>query len=280
MKLIRTALLGSCFLLTGPVVGFGSEVLTLATTTSTEDSGLLKAILPDFEKANDATVKVVAVGTGEALKLARDGNADVVLVHARAQEDQFVSEGFGKDRRDVMYNDFIVVGPSNDPASITRTRSAAQAFAAIAEHKATFVSRGDESGTHSREKAIWKQAGVNPEGGWYLSLGQGMGSTLMVADEKKAYTLSDRGTYLAMRARLPALSILFGGDRLDANPDPSLRNQYGVIAVNPEKHPHVKYELALKFIRWITSPETQKRIGIFGADKFGQPLFYPSSLKE
>jgi tungstate transport system substrate-binding protein len=249
--------------------------MTLATTTSTQDTGLLAAILPDFEKAHDAKVKVVALGTGQALKLARDGNADVVLVHAREQEDQFVADGFGKDRRDVMFNDFVLVGPKDDPVSIREKKTAADAFAAIAARKAAFVSRGDESGTHSREKAIWKQAKVVLESDWYLSVGQGMGATLVFANEKKAYTLVDRGTYLSMKERLPELAILVGGGRIEENTDPSLRNPYGIIAVNPEKHPHVKYELALQFIRWITSPETQKRIGAFGIDKFGQPLFHP-----
>jgi tungstate transport system substrate-binding protein len=252
-----------------------SQEMTLATTTSTQDTGLLAAILPDFEKANDVKMKVVAVGTGQALKLARDGNADVVLVHAREQEDQFVADGFGKDRQDVMFNDFVLVGPKDDPVSIRSQKTAAEAFAAIAARKAAFVSRGDESGTHTREKAIWKQAQVVPESNWYLSVGQGMGATLVFANEKKAYTLSDRGTYLSMKDRLPELAILVGGSRIEENTDPSLRNPYGVIAVNPEKHPHVKYELALKFIRWMTSPETQKRIGAFGVDKFGQPLFHP-----
>jgi tungstate transport system substrate-binding protein len=251
------------------------QEMTLATTTSTRDTGLLAAILPHFEKAQDVKVNVVAVGTGQALKLARDGNADVVLVHAREQEDQFIADGFGRDRRDVMFNDFVLVGPKDDPASIRNKKSAADAFAAIAAGRGAFVSRGDESGTHTREKAIWKQAKVTPGGSWYFSVGQGMGATLVFANEKKAYTLSDRGTYLSMKERLPDLAILVGGSRIEENTDPSLRNPYGVIAVNPEKHPHVKYELALEFIRWITSPETQKRIGMFGVDKFGQPLFHP-----
>jgi tungstate transport system substrate-binding protein len=256
-----------------------AQEMTLATTTSTEDTGLLAAILPDFEQAHDVKVKVVAVGTGQALKLARDGNADVLLVHARQQEDQFIAEGFGKDRRDVMFNDFVVVGPADDPASIRGSKSTANAFAAIAARKVAFASRGDESGTHSREKAIWEQARIAPAGDWYLSIGQGMGSTLTFANEKKAYTLSDRGTYLSMKERLPALTILFGGTRISENPDSALLNPYGVIAVNPEKHSHVKYDLALQFIRWITSPEVQKRIGAFGVEKYGQPLFHPWGTK-
>jgi tungstate transport system substrate-binding protein len=268
-------LVGLALLVGGTTRAPALQEMTLATTTSTQDTGLLAAILPDFEKANDAKVKVVAVGTGQAIKLARDGNADVVLVHAREQEDQFVAEGFGKDRQDVMFNDFVLVGPKDDPISMRSQRTAAEAFAAIAARKAPFISRGDESGTHTREKAIWKQAQIVPAGEWYASIGQGMGAVLMFTNEKKGYTLSDRGTYLSMKDRLPELAILVGGSRIEENTDPSLRNPYGVIAVNPAKHPHVKYELALKFIRWITSPETQKQIGAFGVDKLGQPLFHP-----
>lgn len=253
------------------------QEMILATTTSTADSGLLDAILPAFERAYGVRVKVVAVGTGQALKLGQDGNADVVLVHARAQEDQFVAEGWGVDRRDVMYNDFVLVGPKQDPAGITGMATAAEAFKAIAARQATFASRGDESGTHAKEKSIWKQAGIEPEGDWYNSLGQGMGDTLIFANEKGAYTITDRGTYLSMRDKLPNLIILVGGDSIAQNTDKSLLNPYGVIAVNPAKHPHVRFDLAEKFIDWITSAETQKRIGEYGVDKFGQPLFYPSA---
>ncbi len=255
------------------------QEMILATTTSTLDSGLLDVILPVFEKANSVKVKVVAVGTGQALKLGQDGNADVVLVHARAQEDQFVADGWGVDRRDVMYNDFIIVGPTQDPAGIQGMAAATEAFKAIASKQATFASRGDNSGTYTKEKDLWKQAGVDPKGDWYKSLGQGMGDTLVFANEKGAYTLSDRGTYLSMKDRLPNLTILVGGASIKENSDRSLLNPYGVIAVNPAKHPNVKFDLAEKFINWITSAETQQLIGNYGVDKFGQPLFYPNATK-
>jgi len=251
------------------------EELTLATTTSTADTGLLAAILPAFEKANTCKVKVIAVGTGQALKLAMDGNADVVLVHARAKEDEFIAQGWGTGRQDVMYNDFVIVGPASDPAGIRGKTSAAEAFKAIAQGSASFVSRGDESGTHTKEKEIWMTAGITPGGDWYKSVGQGMGETLMLANEKTSYALSDRGTFLAMRARLPNLTILFGGEKISENPDLSLHNPYGVIAVNPAKHAHTKHELAIRFVQWITSPQVQKEIGAFGVEKFGQALFHP-----
>jgi len=258
-----------------------AQEMILATTTSTLDSGLLDVILPVFEKANSVKVKVVAVGTGQALKLGQDGNADVVLVHARAQEDQFVADGWGVDRRDVMYNDFIIVGPTQDPAGIQGMAAATDAFKAIASKQAAFASRGDNSGTDTKEKDLWKQAGVNPKGAWYKSLGQGMGDTLVFANEKGAYTLSDRGTYLSlsMKDRLPDLTILVGGASIKENGDKSLLNPYGVIAVNPAKHPNVKFDLAEKFINWITSAETQQLIGNYGVDKFGQPLFYPNATR-
>lgn len=267
----------ACSPAAAPAAAPQAQEMILATTTSTDDSGLLDAILPAFERAYGVRVKVVAVGTGQALKLGQDGNADVVLVHARAQEDQFVAEGWGVDRRDVMYNDFVLVGPKQDPAGIKGLATAAAAFKAIAARQATFASRGDESGTHAKEKSIWKQAGIEPEGDWYNSLGQGMGDTLIFANEKGAYTITDRGTYLSMREKLPNLTILVGGDSIAQNTDKSLLNPYGVIAVNPARHPHVKFDLAEKFIDWITSAETQKRIGDYGVDKFGQPLFYPNA---
>ena len=254
-------------------------VLRLATTTSTEDSGLLDAILPDFEQRHDARVDVVAVGTGQALELGRRGDADVVLVHARSAEDQFIAEGFGTARADVMYNDFVLVGPEADPAGIRQAASAAEALARIAQAQATFVSRGDDSGTHSKELSIWKSADLEPDpaSGWYLSIGQGMGETLQMADEREGYTLSDRGTYLSMSERLPGLTILVGGANIAENPDPSLLNPYGVIPVNPETVPGVNLELAEAFATWLTAPDTQARIGAFGADVYGQPLFHPNA---
>jgi len=253
-----------------------ARVLRLATTTSTQDSGLLDAILPDFERQYNAKVQVVAVGTGQALKLGENGDADVVLVHARKQEDAFVAAGNGINRRDVMYNDFIIVGPADDPAGIKGMPKATDAFKAIAAKSATFDARGDQSGTSTKELSIWASAGLTPTAklGWYKSLGQGMGETLIAANEQRAYTLSDRGTYLAMRDKLPNLQILVGGATLAENKDKTLLNPYGVIPVNPQKHPNVNAELAEQFAAWITSPDTQAKIGAFGKDKFSQPLFF------
>jgi len=246
-----------------------AQKLILATTTSTADSGLLDYLLPDFEARYNAKVEVIAVGTGQAIKTGEQGDADVLLVHDRPKEDKFVADGYGVNRQDVMYNDFVIVGPKDDPAGIKGMTDAAAALAKIAETQATFASRGDESGTHSKEKVIWAKMGIEPGGDWYFSLGQGMGETLTFANEKGAYALTDRGTYLSRREGLE-LPILVEGD-------PILFNPYGVIAVNPEKHPHVKYELAMKFIEWLTSVDTQEKIGEFGRDKFGMPLFTSDS---
>jgi tungstate transport system substrate-binding protein len=253
------------------------QVLRLATTTSTADSGLLDAILPDFEQRYNAKVEVVAVGTGQALKLGQNGDADVVLVHARKQEDAFVANGFGVNRRDVMYNDFIIVGPSDDPAGIKAQAQAADAFKAIAAKQAIFNARGDNSGTAAKELSIWASAGISPteQISWYKSLGQGMGETLIAANEQGAYTLSDRGTYLSMHDKLPNLIVLVGGATINENKDKALLNPYGVIPVNPAKHQGIKAELAEQFATWITSPATQTLIGAYGKDTFGQPLFYP-----
>src|SRR3990172_8558511 len=254
-------------------------VLRLATTTSTADSGLLDAILPSFEEAFNARVDVVAVGTGQAIELGQNGDADVILVHARAREDEFVAAGYGLARSDVMYKDFIVVGPQADPAGIQGLATAAEAFAAIAAAEARFASRGDDSGTHAKELSIWTAGGLepSPDQGWYLSLGQGMGETLQFANESGAYTLADRGTYLAKRENLPDLIILFGGESIAENPDAKLYNPYGVIPVNPELHEGIQAELAQQFVEWLTSVETQEQIGAYGVDRYGQPLFYPDS---
>lgn len=242
--------------------------LILATTTSTEDSGLLEYILPDFEAKYNAEVDVIAVGTGQALELGQNGDADVVLVHSRAREDQFVADGYGTARYDVMYNDFILIGPAADPAGIKGMTDATAAFAKIAETGSTFVSRGDDSGTHSKEKAIWKAAEVTPEGDWYISAGQGMGEVLTMSDEMGAYTLSDRATYVARQATGLKLEILVEGD-------PILFNPYGVIPVNPEKHPNINAELGQAFADWITSLETQELILSFKLND--QSLFTPDS---
>jgi tungstate transport system substrate-binding protein len=256
-------------------------VLRLATTTSTQDSGLLDAILPLFEQWHNARVDVIAVGTGQALEIGAKGDADVVLVHARAREDKFVADGDGVNRKDVMYNDFIVVGPRADPAGIRGLASAKEAFARIAAASAAFASRGDDSGTYTKEKSIWASAAITPtkDSGWYLSLGQGMGETLLTANEKSGYTLTDRGTWLSMQTKLPNLALLLGGATIAENKDKGLLNPYGVIPVNPEKHPGVNFELATKFADWMTSPDVQRLIGEYGQDKYGQPLFYASAAQ-
>ncbi|NLH09509.1 MAG: extracellular solute-binding protein [Chloroflexi bacterium] len=242
--------------------------LILSTTTSTADSGLLDYILPDFEEKTGIEVDVIAVGTGQALEMGRAGDADVVLVHSRAAEDQFVAEGHGTERYDVMYNDFIIIGPPSDPAGISGMESAAEAFARIAETESIFVSRGDESGTHNKELAIWKEAGIEPSGDWYQSAGQGMGAVITIANEQQGYTLSDRATFVAFDAEGLELVILVEGD-------PILFNPYGVIPVNPETHPGVNYEAAQQFAEWITSLETQELIASFEVN--GMQLFIPDS---
>jgi tungstate transport system substrate-binding protein len=248
----------------------GSQNLIMATTTSTADSGLLDYILPDFEEEYGARVDVVAVGTGQALTLGEDGNADVLLVHARAREDAFMEAGHGVRREDVMYNDFIIVGPAGDPAGIAGMIDAAAAFQKIAESESQFVSRGDDSGTHTKEKAIWTAASIEPSGDWYNSAGQGMGAVLTMADESQAYTLSDRATYLARTLEGINLDILVQGD-------PILFNPYGVMAVNPDKGDHIKVDLANTFIDWLIAVPTQEKISQFGVEEFGMPLFTPDS---
>lgn len=244
--------------------------LILATTTSTEDSGLLDFILPDFESQAGVDVDVIAVGTGQALTLGEDGNADVLLVHARAREDEFMDAGHGIRREDVMYNDFVILGPEADPASIKGMTNAAEALSKIAAAEAPFVSRGDESGTHTKELSVWKAAGIEPAGDWYISSGQGMGEVLIMSAEQQAYTLSDRATFLALSKEGLELAILVEGD-------PVLFNPYGVIAVNPDKNPAIQNELANQFIDWIISLPTQEMIESYGIEDFDQSLFIPDS---
>lgn len=250
----------------------GGGNLTLATTTSTYDSGLLDAILPVFEEESGITVEVVAVGTGQALALGEQGDADVLLVHARAREDAFMEAGHGVRREDVMYNDFVIVGPQADPAGIASMESATEALSAIAAAQATFVSRGDDSGTHTKEKSIWESASIEPAGDWYQAIGQGMGATLTFADEENGYTLSDRATYLARTLEDDGfeLGILVEGD-------PILFNPYGVMAVNPDKSDQINAEGAEVFINWLVSLPVQEMISEFGTDQFGSPLFTPDS---
>jgi tungstate transport system substrate-binding protein len=262
-----------------PTAAAAQQTLRLATTTSTQDSGLLDYILPLFEKAYNAKVDVVAVGTGQAMEIGSKGDADVLLVHSRKAEDQFVADGFAKKRDDVMYNDFIIVGPKSDPAKINGMTTGKDAFKAIMDSQSLFASRGDKSGTNTKELSIWSSLSITPtqEMKWYNSLGQGMGDTLLFSNEQGAYTLTDRATWLAMQSKLPNLEILVGGQNLAENKDKALLNPYGVLAVNPDKWPNVNYDLALKFVDWILSPETQKVIAAYGVDKYGGQLFYPNS---
>jgi len=243
------------------------ERLRLATTTSTENSGLLAVLLPPFEKAHGVQVHVIAVGTGKALKLGENGDVDVVLVHARAAEDTFVADGFGVDRRDVMHNDFVVVGPESDPAGLRAAKTAAEAFKLLAAGKAAFISRGDDSGTHKKEKQLWRAAGIEPGGEWYLSTGQAMGAVLRIADEKRGYALTDRGTLLATAGKIE-LAVVFEGD-------PVLHNPYGVLAVNPRRHPGVRYDLAKKLIAFLIGPEGQRLIAGYTVN--GKQLFFPDA---
>lgn len=241
------------------------EVLRVATTTSTVDSGLMDVILPAFEEEYNSSVELIAVGTGQALAMGEAGDVDIVLVHARNLEDEFVAAGHGVDRRDVMYNDFVILGPADDPAGIMGMESAADAMAEVAASETSFVSRGDNSGTHNRELALWAAAGIEPQGDWYQSVGQGMGASLTIADEQPAYIIADRGTFIKREADGLGLIVLVEGDGL-------LANEYGVIAVNPEVHDGVNYELATDFINWFTTAETQEAIEAYKLE--GQQLFY------
>jgi tungstate transport system substrate-binding protein len=244
----------------------------LATTTSTVDSGLLDYVVPIFEKESGYRVKTIAVGSGQALKMGERGEADVLLTHAMQAEKPLVDSGMVRNYRLVMHNDFIITGPPEDPANI-KDKSIAEALKAIFESAGPFISRGDDSGTNKMELSLWNRAGLNPKGAkWYLESGQGMGATLLMASEKKGYTLSDRGTYLAERSNIK-LDILLEGD-------PSLLNIYHVMEVNPEKFGKVNAEGAKAFDDFMVSPATQKLIGEFGKDKFGQPLFFPDAGKQ
>jgi len=245
--------------------------LILASTTSTQDSGLFDILIPAFEKATGYKVKVIAVGTGEAIKLGEKGEADVLLVHSRKAEDKFLADGFGINRKDVMHNSFLIVGPKNDPAKI-KGLAAVDAFKAIALSQSLFVSRGDDSGTNKLELDLWKKAGIQPTGNWYIESGLGMGETLTIANEKLGYTLTDNATWLAQKRNF-ILVALSGEDKI-------LYNPYGVIAVNPSKHPALKinYEGAMAFINFITGKEGQKIIKNFGVDEYGEPLFFPDAI--
>jgi tungstate transport system substrate-binding protein len=272
------------------------KIIKMSTTTSTQASGLLDILLPQLEKDTGIKVKVVAKGTGAAIRDGMDGNVDVIFVHARAREEQFVKEGYGTKRYAVMHNDFVILGPAKDPAGIKGSKSATEALKKIADAKAPFVSRGDDSGTHTKEQALWQATGLDLEkktrtivkkgkkrevtfihpaglGQWYLSIGQGMGKALTFADEKQAYVLADRGTYIKYKfgRDIPIeLEVLSEGD-------PMLANPYGVIPINPQRHPHVKYDQADEFARWLVSEKGQSVIN--GYRLLGKQLFYPDAMK-
>lgn len=266
----------SCFLATA---GAEDKIITMSTTTSTEASGLLDYLLPEFQKDTGITVRVMAKGTGAALKDGMDGNADVIFVHDEKREKAFVEDGYGTKRYYVMYNDFILVGPPADPAELKTVSDIVVGMKRIAAAKAPFVSRGDNSGTHAREKQLWAATGLpltdggSPRDGdgWYFSIGQGMGEALIFAQEKMGYVLADRGTYLNYkfgRQEPYELEIVYEGDDL-------LKNPYGVIPINPDKHPHVKFELADQFAAWLVSARGQEVIGSYKL--LGKPLFYPDA---
>jgi tungstate transport system substrate-binding protein len=253
--------------------GYGQQrSIILSTTTSTQDSGLLDVLVPLFEKQTGYSVKTISVGTGQALALAAKGDADVALVHAPDLERQYVADGKLLNRRLVMYNDFVIIGPKEDPAKIRAARTAAAALKAIAQTKAKFVSRGDNSGTHVLEKSLWKQAGIEPKGSWYIEAGQGMGATLGIANERNGYAITDRGTYLAFAKRV-TLPILVEGDR-------ALLNVYSVMEVNPANGPRINSVGGKAFADFMVAPQTQKVIQSYGMEKFGQPLFVPVAGKK
>ena len=283
-----------CF---GSTMVFGEDkIIKMSTTTSTQSSGLLDILLPELEKETGIKVKVIAKGTGAAIRDGMDGNVDVIFVHAKAREEKFINEGYGTKRYAVMHNDFVILGPAKDPAGIKGMTHAGEALKKIADSQSAFVSRGDDSGTHTKEQALWKASGlpvekktdtivkkgkkrqvdyIHPEGlgVWYLSIGQGMGKTLTFADEKQAYTLADRGTYIKYKfgRDIPIeLDVLCEGDATLANP-------YGVIPVNPKKHPHVNYQLAEEFAKWLVSDQGQTAIANYRL--LGKQLFYPDALK-
>jgi tungstate transport system substrate-binding protein len=247
------------------------DKITLASTTSTQDSGFFDVFIPAFEKKFGCQVRVVAVGTGQAMRLGRDGNADVLLVHDRESEEAFVADGFGLERLDVMHNDFFVVGPKADPAG-ARGLKAVEAFRKIAAGATAFVSRGDDSGTHKKELRVWRAAGAKPPAGRYVESGTGMEATLRIANEKGYYTLVDRATWLSHRREIDALDVLVEGD-------PDLFNPYSVIVVSPAKFPHLNVKLAARFAEFIRSAEGQAIIRDYGKDKFGAPLFFPDVVK-
>lgn len=241
--------------------------ITLASTTSTQNSGLYDYLLPIFTAKTGIEVRVIAVGTGQAIKIAKNGDADVLLVHHRPSEDAFVAEGYGIERRDVMYNDFVIIGPGADPAAISKLSKAGEGLRAISKMQSLFISRGDESGTHKREKELWRLSGTHPQGEWYREIGAGMGAALNMASSVAAYTLSDRGTWLSFGNK-GDLKLLLSGDDMLFNP-------YGIILVNPALHPHIKIDMARSFSNWIVSDTAQKAIGDFTLQNM--QLFCPNA---
>jgi tungstate transport system substrate-binding protein len=272
LKTILFVLLALTFVLVGCSKKPANPALILATTTSTQDSGLLDMLIPDFEKQTGYTVQTVAVGSGEAMKMGQQCNADVLLVHSPSAEKDFMSNNYGSDRRLVMHNDFVVVGPSTDPAGIKGSATSVAAFTRIADAKAIFVSRADESGTNTKELGIWKNANITPEGDWYVETGQGMLATLTIASEQAGYSLTDRATYLANKGKLQ-LEILIEGDA-------ALLNIYHVIVVNPANCSGVNNSGAIAFADYVVSSGAQKLIGAFGVEKFGAKLFTPDAGKD
>lgn len=245
------------------------ETITLATTTSTQDSGLLNVLLPKFERQAGIKVNVIAVGSGQALELGRRGDADVLLTHSPEAEEKFMADEFGSERYAVMHNDFVIVGPTTDAAEIKGTASAADALRRIANKKALYVSRGDESGTHQKEKSLWADAGIKPQGWWYISVGTGMAQAIRIADEKRAYLLTDRATFLTTGNQV-SLEILVEGD-------PKLKNPYSIIVISQRKHPHLNQVAAQKLAQFFVSHEGQTEIAKFVVERFKQPIFFPDA---
>jgi len=253
----------------------GDGELVLATTTSTYDTGLLGALNPVFQESFGVEVRTISQGTGAAIRTGRNGDADVILVHARGPEDQFIRDGAGVNRRDVMFNDFVIVGPPDDPAGINGMSSATETFATVAEQQATFLSRGDDSGTHTKELNVWEEAGVQPSGSWYQETGQGMGDTLVQANQAGGYTLADRGTYLATQDNIDLVIHVQGPIR---DGPQILKNPYGVIPVNPAVHDNVNYQAAMAYVGFLTGPAGQQAIADYTAN--GSQLFFPNALVE
>lgn len=264
-QFVKILLLNALFLIAQPI--WAEDILKLATTTSTENSGLLAVLHPPFEEQNKLRIDVIAVGTGKALKIGGNGDVDAVFAHAPAAELKYVEQGDFIDRVAVMHNDFVIVGPEHDPADIASAKTVVEALQKIAQSQSRFISRGDDSGTHKKEIQLWKRAGIEPKGAWYVSVGQGMGVVLRIADDKQGYALTDRGTQIAFSDKL-ALKVQFEGDA-------ALFNPYHVMAVNPEKDPHIRYDLARKYIDFVVSEQGQKIIAYY--KKGGQQLFYPDA---